>query len=329
MRMSSLPGTLVNRPPPLPASQRQLAESIREDLWFGDDDPERTAAEASRSLAAAAARAAGLKPFPVVAQRVMTLLADPDTPVIKVRKAIEQDPALAARLLRVANSALYAPAVACRSVEDAVMRLGSRAVSEIVVSLATLGMFNDAKHGFGAAFRNHCVGVAAVARVLGTEWRYQGVEHVFLSGLMHDIGKLLAMQVGEIRYEALDPSALAGPDLVHVHERAFAGYDHAVLGAHVLELWKLPDGIAKVVALHHQPGRAFAAGGNLGLGVALLRLADQIEFQIRKSRALDEAFLEGLLRDSAAEYTQFSREVLCAMWPKFIAANDEAQRLNG
>ena len=78
MRMSSLPGTLVNRPPPLPASQRQLAESIREDLWFGDDDPERTAAEASRSLAAAAARAAGLKPFPVVAQRVMTLLADPE-----------------------------------------------------------------------------------------------------------------------------------------------------------------------------------------------------------------------------------------------------------
>ena len=327
--MSSSPAVVVNRPPPLPAAQRQLAESIREDLWFGDDDPQRTVQEASKSLAAAAALVAGLKPFPVVAQRVMTLLADPDTPVVKVRKAIEQDPALTARLLRVANSALYSPAIACRSVEDAVMRLGSRTVTEIVASLATLGMFSDAKSGFGASFRNHCVGVAAVGRVLGTEWRYKGVEHVFLSGLMHDIGKLLAMQVGEIRYEALDPAAIASVDQVHMHERAFAGYDHAVLGAHVLERWKLPDEISKVVALHHQPGRAFAAGGNLALGVALLRLADNIEFQIRKSRDLDEAYVETLVRDGAAEYTQFSQDVLRAMWPKFIIAYDEAQKITG
>jgi putative nucleotidyltransferase with HDIG domain len=325
--MSSLPGTQVNRPPALPASQRKLAESIREDLWFGDDDPRRTIEEASRSLAAAAALVAGLKPFPIVAQRVMTLLADPDAPLVKVKKAIEQDPALTARLLRVANSALYSPAVACRSVEDAVMRLGSRTVSEIVASLATLGMFSDAKHGFGAAFRNHCVGVAAVARVLGTEWRYKGVDHVFLSGLMHDIGKLLAMQVGDIRYEALDPSAVTSPDQVHMHERAFAGYDHAVLGAHVLERWKLPDDISKVVALHHQPGRAFGVGGNVAVGVALLRLADDIEFQIRKARELDEAYVETLIRDGAAQYTQFSRDVLRAMWPKFIAAADEAHRI--
>src|ERR1700744_6358274 len=100
---SVVPGPVMKRPPPLPASQQKLAESIREDLWFGDDDPKRTAEEASRSTAAAAALAAGLKPFPIVAQRVMTLLADPDTPVVKVRKAIEQDPALAASLLRVAN----------------------------------------------------------------------------------------------------------------------------------------------------------------------------------------------------------------------------------
>ena len=114
-----------------------------------------------------------------------------------------------------------------------------------------------------------------------------------------------------------------------MHERAFAGYDHAVLGAHVLERWKLPDDISKVVALHHQPGRAFAAGGNVALGVALLRLADDIEFQIRKSRELDEAYVEQLIRDGAAEYTQFSRDVLRAMWPKFIVAADEAQRISG
>jgi len=319
----------IQRPPPLPAHQRKLAESIREELWFGDEDPQRTAEQASKSLAAAAALAAGLKPFPVVAQRVMLLLADPDTPIPKVRKAIEQDPALTARLLRVANSALYAPTAPCRSVEDAVMRLGSRAVSEIVVALATLGMFSDAKKGYGLTFRNHCLSVAAIARVLGGEWRFKGVDNLFLSGLMHDIGKLLAMQVGEIRYEAVEPIALVTPDLVHVHERAFCGYDHAVLGAHVLEHWKLPSEISHVVALHHQAGRAFAIGGNIGLSVALLRLADELEFQLRKSRELDEAFLERLALDGSAQYAQLSADVLRAMWPKFVAACDEALQITG
>ena len=97
----------------------------------------------------------------------------------------------------------------------------------------------------------------------------------------------------------------------------------------VVLLAKLPDEISKVVALHHQPGRAFAAGGNLALGVALLRLADNIEFQIRKNRDLDEAYVEALVRDGAAEYTQFSRDVLRAMWPKFIVAYDEAQKITG
>ncbi|HEY2404962.1 MAG TPA: HDOD domain-containing protein [Polyangiaceae bacterium] len=319
------PAAAPAKPPPLPAAERALSEAIRENLWFGDDDPERSASQASHSLAAAVARAAGLKPFPVVAQRVMQLLDDPDTPTVKIRRAIEQDPALAARLLRVANSALYSPAVSCRSIDDAIVRLGNRTVTEIVTSLATLGMFSDVQ-GLGLTFRDHCVAVAALARVLGTEWRYRGVEGAFLAGLMHDIGKLLAMQAGDIHYESFDPAALAKPDEIHIHERAVSGFDHAVLGAHVLEHWKLPGEVAQIVAWHHQPGRAFAAGGSIGTGVALLRLADTIEYQLRRSRDLDEAFVEQLAQDGAAEYAQFSREILIAMWPKFVAAREEMGR---
>src|SRR4051794_11624579 len=146
------PAAAPAQPPPLPAAERALADAIREDLWFGDADPARSTQQASQSLAAAVARAAGLKPFPVVAQRVMQLLANPDASTVQVRRALEQGPALAARLLRVANSALYSPAVACRSIDDAVVRLGNRTVTEIVTSLATLGMFSDVK-GVGLAIR--------------------------------------------------------------------------------------------------------------------------------------------------------------------------------
>jgi len=158
----------VARPPALPAAQRQLADAVREQLWFGDEDPARSTLEASRSMAAALARATGLKPFPAVAQRAIGLLNDPDTPLRQIREALEKDPAIVAGLLRVANSAAYRMRQAINSVEEAVQRLGSRHVREIVTSVAAMGMFKDAK-GVGLAVRDHSARVGAMSRVLASD----------------------------------------------------------------------------------------------------------------------------------------------------------------
>src|SRR6478752_6862643 len=80
--------------PPMPTAQRLLAETIHEQLWFGDEDPARSTLEASRSMAAALARATGLKPFPAVAQRAIALLNNPDAPLRHIREALEKDPAI-------------------------------------------------------------------------------------------------------------------------------------------------------------------------------------------------------------------------------------------
>jgi HD-like signal output (HDOD) protein len=214
------------RPPALPASHRQLAESVREQLWFGDEDPERTALQASRSMAAALARATGLKPFPAVAQRAIDLLNDPDTPLRNIREALEKDPAITAVLLRVANSAAYRARQAINSVEEAVQRLGSRHVLEIVTSVAAMGLFQDAK-GVGLHVRDHSARVGAMTRVLASEWHQEKAESPFLCGLLHDLGKLLLLQVSGIDYRQLDPRALTQADEAFVHERALLGYDHA------------------------------------------------------------------------------------------------------
>jgi putative nucleotidyltransferase with HDIG domain len=311
--------------PPLPATQQKLADDVRELLWFGDDDPDRSELEASRSMAAAAAKAVGLKPFPAIAQRVLGMLADPNVSAVQVRRAVEQDPALSARLLRVANSALYAGARPCQNIEDAVVRLGARTLGEIVAGVAALGLFADSR-GLGETIRDHSVGVAAVARVLATEWNCRGVDNIFLGGLLHDVGKLLTIQVDEIDYGQVPRAALEHADEIHVVERALTGYDHAVLGAHVLLQWKLPSDVAMLVAWHHQPGRAYSTGGNAGIGVALLRLADRIEYLLRRAKSLDEATLDELMKDGAVEYAQFSRDVMKAMWPKLAEADRETRQ---
>jgi HD-like signal output (HDOD) protein len=310
------------RPPALPAAQLQLSEAVREQLWFGDEDPVRTALEASRSMAAALARATGLKPFPAVAQRAIALLNVPDTPLRKVREALEKDPAITAGLLRVANSAAYRSRQAISSVEEAVQRLGSRHVLEIVTSVAAMGLFKDAK-GVGLQLRDHCSRVGAITRVLAAEWHQRSADNPFLCGLLHDLGKLLLLQVSGIDYQKLDPRALTRADEAFVHERALLGYDHAVLGGHVLDAWKLPQNVAEVVAWHHQPGRAYEHGGELGLGVALVRMANLIDYQMRVEPLVNDAFIASLAQDGAAQYAGYSEAVLSAMWPKLKDAADQ------
>jgi HD-like signal output (HDOD) protein len=313
----------VPRPPALPVEQRQLADAVREQLWFGDEDPARSTAEASRSMAAALARATGLKPFPAVAQRAMSLLNNPDTPLRTIREALEKDPAITTGLLRVANSAAYRARSSISSVEEAVQRLGSRHVLEIVTSVAAMGMFKDAK-GVGLQVRDHCARVGAMTRVLATEWHQKTAENPFLCGLLHDLGKLLLLQVSGIDYQKLDPKVLTQADEAFVHERALLGYDHAVLGGHVLEAWKLPSSVAEVVAWHHQPGRAFEHGGELGIGVALVRIANRIDYQLRVNPELDEAFIAELSLDGSVQYTGYQPHILKAMWPKL---RDAAQQM--
>jgi HD-like signal output (HDOD) protein len=313
----------IARPPALPASERQLADAVREQLWFGDEDPARSAFEASRSMAAALARATGLKPFPAVAQQAMALLNDPDTPLRKITTALEKDPAITTGLLRVANSAAYRSRQTISSVEEALKRLGSRHVLEIVTSVAAMGMFKDAK-GVGLQIRDHCARVGAMTRVLASEWHQKTAENPFLCGLLHDLGKLLLLQVSGIDYQKLDPKVLTQADEAFVHERALLGYDHAVLGGHVLDAWKLPQQVAEVVAWHHQPGRAFERGGELGLGVALVRLGNRIDHQMRSKLGLDEGFIAELGQDGSVSYTGYKEEILRAMWPKL---RDAAQQM--
>jgi putative nucleotidyltransferase with HDIG domain len=307
------------------AAANRLAESVIEELWFGDEDPGHSELEASRSLAAALATSTGLKPFPVVLAKALMLLRNPDEPRAKVIALLEQDPALCARLLRVANSALYAPKRECVSVSDAILRLGNKNVSDIISGIAVFGMFSDVD-GLGSRVRDHCARVASLARVLAVEWCREGAEHVFLDGLMHDVGKLLMMQAGTPRYDLLDPKILAFPDRIHLTERELTGFDHATLGAHVLRAWQFPNDVARVVAWHHQPGRAFAAGAEIGLPVALIRLADRIETLAGHGDAPDRAFCATLASDESATYTNFTAKELEAMWPKLRAACSDTLR---
>jgi HD-like signal output (HDOD) protein len=302
----------------------KLATSVLEELWFGEDDPKASDEAAANSLAARLAELEGLRPFPVVVQRVMDYVRRPDFEVRQLQLMIEEDPALSAKVLRVANSAAFAGTQPVASIRDAAVRLGARAISDVTASIAAMALFKDLK-GAGRAVRDHMVSTAMVARVLSSR-KESASPAAYITGLLHDVGKLLLMQTEDPAYEAL-LAEIGNPDEAHLRERELLGFDHAVLAGHTLERWGLPDPIPRIVAWHHQPARAYEAGGEVGLTVALLRVADQLEPMLKTRLPPDPAKLKRLCSNSDCAHAGIRERDLAALWRELEDAHRDALKL--
>ncbi len=295
----------------------QLAETLLEALWFGENDEDRPRDDAAKSLAAQVARIQGLKPFPAAAEKLIRILSDPSFKQADVTAVMESDPSLAARTLAVANSPLFKSRLPCRTIEHATKRLGARNLRDVAIGVSAMSMFHDVR-GVGAKLRDHSVGVGAIVRLLADVVIPEESSSLFLAGLLHDVGQLLLLQTEELAY----PSDGTEEDMMAL-EREVLGYDHAVLGGVVMNLWRIPEPADRLIAFHHHPAKAFEQGGSLALMVSLLRAADRIDQVLSHTSELDEEALGRLGEDSGWSYADLSLGDLRQLWPSLIDARGE------
>jgi len=269
----------------------QVAESICEELWFGEDDPAHADKAASDSLSASVAKISGLRPLPVVAQKVLVELSAKEWKAHRVASLMERDPSLASLVLRIANSSFYRRGAATTDIRQAVTLLGGGKLKELVVGAAAMSVVRG-KTKLARSWRDHCAGTAAVGRQLAVVVGSSVDPSVaFLSGLLHDLGKLLLLETREIAYDAMAEAHAPSDEDMPAAERVVCGFDHAVLGGHVLRTWEIPDPIPRIVAWHHQPVRAYEADRFTADHVALLRLADRITEQLDAGVEVEPAFV--------------------------------------
>ena len=307
---------------------RQLADTVLEEFWFGEGDAREGDEEASRSLAAKLASVEGLRPTRDVADGMIGLFTRPDYTVHEVVQTLERDPALASRVIRAANAPWFSWGDPCRTIQAAIVRLGSDTVVDLAIATATMEVLRDVG-GAGAAIRAHSAAVAGMVRVLALEYRPDCTGSIVLCGLFHDMGKLLLLQSGEFAYASRTWAPEAALHGNHEQEREYLGYDHAVLGAHVLHRWGIPDPIPRVVALHHQPVRALGAGGLVGPQVALLRMANRLEPLFRKRPERFDEKVADLADTLEARYLGLSERDLLRSWETLFYAFHEAVGLFG
>lgn len=195
-----------------------------------------------------------LPSVPRMYARLTELLASGDATAQDAAAIVEEDIALAAKVLQLANSAYFGRRQTVSRLRDAVAYLGLDALRALALSAAVFQEFkvDPPIAGFDIeALQHHSTRVARLAEAIAAE---QGSKQdAFAAGLLHDVG-LLVLAVE-------DPDTLA-ETIARAHqeqrpydevekERNFCG--HAEIGAHVLALWGLPHTVTDAVARHHHP----------------------------------------------------------------------------
>jgi putative nucleotidyltransferase with HDIG domain len=308
----------------LVASTSQGSFGNDEDSWFGGDDRE-AEIRAEQSVAAVGARIVGAKPFPVAARRLEELTRNPKARLEQVVSVLETDPGLSVRLLRLVNSAGYGLKVRVTSVRHAAVLVGTRRLHQVATTAAILDLF-ETSNQTAVALLEHAAVVGSLCRYLAV---HLGLPHdeLFTCGFLHDIGKLMLLDTEGDKYAELVRNYGDAPDQMHIQERRLFGFDHALLGAHVLKAWNIPEPVPKVVLYHHQPARAMQ-DTLLSSMVYTLRLADNMSYALALES--DEEGVALIAESEAAQYLEVSEPQVAAMWSDLRALAERSRaRSNG
>jgi len=188
----------------------------------------------------------------------MKLIDSPFATLQQIGNVIAKDMALCAKILQFANSAMFGRGHNVSDPGTAAGHLGFNTVKNLCLAAQVFHTGHGAYvPGFSVDLMwNHSVKVSHLAECIvqtmaGTAGEARSQAQV--SGLLHDIGRLVMVEKMPSKYEAA--IALAKKDSVPLHqaEREILGASHAELGAHLLSLWGLPEPVVESIAFHHAP----------------------------------------------------------------------------
>lgn len=242
-------------------------------------------------------------------------LMNPETPISKVAEIVEQDMALAAKVLQLVNSAFFGLAQEVTSLPSAVSRLGMDTIKNLVLVAETFKAFLPHKrippsaHEF---LQQHAQRVATIVGKLPVDRSVREV--TILAGLLHDIGRLIfASNLPDQFCKILALSRQRGCAIYEAEEELL-GTSHAEVGAYLLGLWGIPHLAVEAIAHHHRPTRIPHSGfdTSIALYVADLLAGESSappDQQGQTLRASDRECLEALgVIDRMAEFRDLASQ---------------------
>jgi HD-like signal output (HDOD) protein len=220
---------------------------------------------------------------PSLFREIADELQSPEASIQKVAEIVSHDPSMAAKVLQLANSALFGRRRSVSKIPEAVSYLGMKCVAELILAIQAFAQFQPASKSFSIEeFQMHGNFTAVRAKRIAEEQNATGQtkDDSFTAGLLHDIGKLiLASRLPKEYADAVFIAAKSQMPMLLAEHETFSA-THAEVGAYLLALWGLPDAIVEAAAYHHFPAAAtkdhFSALNAVHAANTVERLTDSV-----------------------------------------------------
>ncbi|MBN2417942.1 MAG: HDOD domain-containing protein [Deltaproteobacteria bacterium] len=212
--------------------------------------------------------------LPVVSQKILNVISDPDASYKDIVSLVEYDQALALKILKVANSAFYGSIGKVSSLEHAMVKLGLNEVKSIVLGVSVYNFFSGGSNGLFDIdkFWEHSIVCSQVSKYLGNHFRIKNNDMLFLGGLIHDMGKVVIGQYFQEDFLKIIEYIDENHSSFSEAEKAVIGTTHYQIAAKLLNQWNFPKEAIMYILYHHAPW----GDKNFESGSIILYLANMI-----------------------------------------------------
>ncbi len=210
---------------------------------------------------------------------ILALINDPAASPNDLKKIIEVDPPLVAKILRVANSSLYASSRTISDLDQALIWIGFDALKEIVLTQKMSELYSGGKQVCGYSrprLWRHSLAVALLAKAIYRREFGEKGNNAYAAGLMHDIGVIVEDQL--LHHSFLDLVYQTEERRLPLTDTELAafGYDHGLVGMGLAERWNFPAELREGIGFHHNPEAADPAHRDF---VKTIFIADYLMFE--------------------------------------------------
>ncbi len=197
-----------------------------------------------------------LPTLPDIYHKTLESIHNVDVSIADIARIISNDPALSARVLQLVNSSFYGLLKKVETLTHALALIGTNQLMTIVTGVSAVSVFKNLSSSLLSMqqFWGHSVACGIVCRQLASFM--DGVvnsERYFVSGLLHDIGRLALIQSAPAEMSRILAKARTHRIAMVEAEKQVLGFDHTHVGEFLAHSWNLPVHLETMIRYHHEP----------------------------------------------------------------------------
>lgn len=202
-------------------------------------------------------KSGNLPTLPAILIKLLAACDNEDTPMAEIAAIISKDPVISVKVLQLVNSAYYSFRYSFTSIEQAVVYLGGNTVKNLAVTISVHQVFGlkslvGQKKFNIKVFWYHSLLCATLARRLAQKMGYGNIEEAYLTGLLHDIGKLVLVATFPREHQTILAETKDRQNTLWA-ENQLLGVTHGETGGWLMERWRLDSMLADAIRYHHEP----------------------------------------------------------------------------